>query len=167
MFVIDFEASSLAHNSYPIQVAVCNANDSYSAYLRPQDNWTDWNQSSQDIHNIPRQLLFDVGKPVQQVAEELDAFIGKEIAYCDGGIYDIHWANTLYEAAGMTKSWYYGDVVQYALQGQNRSVQMATGMTWFDFKNHVAEKLELKQHDALNDVKIIRNMAVLLQNGYS
>lgn len=163
MFVIDFEASSLRNNSYPIQVAICNSSDSYSAYIRPEDHWTDWHMDSQAIHSIPRPMLFDVGKSPTQVAKEVNDFLGDEIAYCDGGIYDIHWANVLYEAAAITKSWCYGDVVSYALEGQNRSVQMATGMTWFDLKQHTADKLQLKQHDALNDVQIIWNMAMLLK----
>lgn len=166
MFVIDFEASSLSGQSYPIQVAVYNGEDSYSAFIRPDDTWTEWNMSSQAIHNIPRALLFDVGKPAVQVAEELNDFIGKEIAYCDGGIYDIHWANALHEAAQVPKTWYYGDVVSYALQGQERNVVLATGMTWFEFKQHTADKLKLKQHDALNDVKIIRHMAMSIKNDY-
>ena len=166
MFVIDFEASGLGHNSYTIQVAVCNQSESYSAYIRPEDNWTHWSVDSQEIHNIPRTLLLDVGLPARQVAKELNDFVCKEIAYCDGGIYDIGWTNTLYEAAKIDKSWYYGDVVSYALQGQERSVMNAVGMPWYQYKQQIAAQLKLKEHDALNDVKIIRHAAVSLQNNY-
>lgn len=166
MFVIDFESSGLGHNSYPIQVAVCNQSESYSAYIRPEEDWNDWCMAAQDVHNIPRSLLFDVGLPAKQVAKELNEFIGNEIAYCDGGIYDIQWGNELYRAVKMDKSWYYGDVVSYALQGQERSVIRAVGLPWSVFKQKIAKQLNLREHDALNDAKIIRLAAVKLQNDF-
>lgn len=166
MFVIDFEASGLEANSYPIQVAVYNGKDSYDAYIRPADDWTHWNIDSQNIHNIPRTLLIDVGKPIKQVANDLNEFIGDITVYCDGGIYDIGWANALYESAQIKRSWLIGDVVSHAMRGQERSVLRATGKHWFQLKRDIGEQYNMREHDALNDAKIIRQAAIQLQNAY-
>lgn len=168
MFVIDFEASGLNHLSYPIQVGVCGADSEYSAYIRPEDSWTYWNDDSQDIHNIPRPLLFDIGKPAKQVAEELNEFLGDHVAYCDGGTYDIHWGNALYEATGVERSWRYGNICKYAADavGAVSIYDASGGVPWHVIKDKLAEQQDLVQHDALNDARMIRQAAILIMNNY-
>ena len=133
MIIIDFEASGLnLQFSYPIQVAAIKPDGSYyDSYIKPATNWTYWDHNSQEVHNIPRTLLHDVGRPIRQVANELNEFIGDEIAYCDGGIYDIHWATALYQAANINASWQYGNIICHITDGQ--LIDDIIGMSWYDW----------------------------------
>ncbi|WP_171905933.1 hypothetical protein [Sphingobium phenoxybenzoativorans] len=50
---LDFEASSLAKRSYPIEVGWVFEDGSSAAYLiRPAPDWTDWDAGAAAIHGI-------------------------------------------------------------------------------------------------------------------
>lgn len=67
--MIDFQASSLSPDSYPIEVAWSDASGAVeSHYIAPSPGWTDWDLGSEDIHWISREILFELGKPVEWVA---------------------------------------------------------------------------------------------------
>lgn len=103
--IMDFEASGLnIPNSYPIQVALLDTetNDSYCSYIEPDESWTYWSEESFAIHNIPRQLLFDVGKYPRVVAVEMMDFLhkhGQKTVYCDAPQWDAFWLDQLFDAA--------------------------------------------------------------------
>jgi thiamine pyrophosphate-dependent acetolactate synthase large subunit-like protein len=159
--IIDFEASSLAHNSYPIQVGVVMHDGSeYMAYIKPTpETWTDWNPQSQDIHNIPRQLLIDIGKEPEVVAAELNEFIGDKSVACDGHLYDQMWATTLYDATSIERTWSLDSISKYG-------VLMHPGVSWSRYKEFYAsdDYLSLTEHDALDDAKLIRHLIKLGRN---
>lgn len=68
--VIDFEASSLDENSYPIEVGVAIVRDgaltSWSSLIRPTPEWRSrdaWSRSSERVHQISREMLADARVP--------------------------------------------------------------------------------------------------------
>lgn len=106
--VIDFEASSLAANSYPIEVGIAIARgpdleiESWSSLIRPTVTWLadgHWDMASQAIHGIEAGELIDA-PTADSVAIELNERLRGIIhAWADGGRYDVHWCRTLFEAA--------------------------------------------------------------------
>lgn len=161
--IIDFEASSLGPQSYPIQVGVIMDDGStYSAYIKPTpEHWTDWSEQAFSIHNIPRQLLIDVGKTPELVAQELNEFIGKRTVACDGGVYDTHWANALYEVTSCTRSWEITSIYKF-------QCLLNSGLSWQDYKQFYAssDQLNLTEHDALDDAKLIQHIVKLSRNSH-
>lgn len=147
--IIDFEATGLGQLSYPIQVAVIlDDGTTYDAYIHPTDDWLEnweWDMEAEKIHNIPFKLLADVGKPVEVVAQELNEFIGKHKVYCDGGRYDIHWKNALFDAANIKPTFVLND-----------TYELAPNQWLGEYKEGIGCDMGLKEHDALNDVKIIQ-----------
>ena len=55
---LDFEASSLGKNGYPIEVAwVFEDGDSESFLISPIGRWTGWDAAAEAIHGISREQL--------------------------------------------------------------------------------------------------------------
>jgi hypothetical protein len=110
LIIVDFEASSLNMESYPIEVGVAVAKDLsgsvgvWSSLIIPDPEWVqggDWDPASQGTHGISRESLAR-GRHPAEVAAILDMIITPHgHAWCDGGRYDGHWLKTLFRAARM------------------------------------------------------------------
>ena len=100
---VDFEASGIAPDSYPIEIAVVSADFEYQALIRPVSYWTHWSWDAQDMHGISRETLLADGIEPEAIAAELNArFAGAKI--CSDSPQDGFWFETLYEAAGIEPS---------------------------------------------------------------
>ena len=97
---IDFEASGIAPDSYPIEVAVVYPGGEYQALIQPVHYWDHWNYDAQDMHQITREQLIAEGTPPLAVAQAMnDLFDGKIL--CSDNPADCYWLDVLYEAAGI------------------------------------------------------------------
>lgn len=101
---IDFEASSLADKSFPIEVAwVFEDGRNRSTLLHPADGWTDWSAAAEKIHGISRKQLEADGAPVSAIAKEMvDTLIGHEL-YASAPSWDGKWLSVLLRAAGLPR----------------------------------------------------------------
>lgn len=100
---VDFEASGIAPDSYPIEISVVAANFEYQALIRPVYYWTHWSFDAQDMHGISRENLFANGLEPSLIAAELNStFAGARL--CSDSPQDGFWLDTLYEAAGIVPS---------------------------------------------------------------
>lgn len=107
---IDFEASSLAKDSYPIEVGVARWEradrpiGTWSTLIRPPEDWRTrtWSDQSQQIHGIRREDL-DSGMDPVDIVPILDRLVGRQ-AFCDGGQHDLRWLAGLEDAAGRETS---------------------------------------------------------------
>jgi len=117
--VIDFEASSLDQDGYPIEVGLAlwpgpdDAIFGWSTLIEPAGDWTrhgHWSPKSAKVHGIlGRELLAD-GQPPGRVAAALNEVLGNgTIAWCDGDAYDIHWTGALFKAANIAPFFSLGD----------------------------------------------------------
>jgi hypothetical protein len=100
---VDFEASGIAPDSYPLEIAVVAADFEYQALIRPVYYWTHRSFDAQDMHGISRENLFAIGLEPSLIAAELNVrFEGARL--CSDSPQDGFWLGTLYEAAGIEPS---------------------------------------------------------------
>ena len=112
--VIDFEASSLDQDDYPIEVglALWPAPDdpvfSWSTLIQPAGAWSrlgHWSPKSAKVHGIRGRDLLAMGQPVGLVAAALNNVLGAgATAWCDGDAYDAHWTATLFKAVAQHRA---------------------------------------------------------------
>ena len=99
MIILDCEASGLCFKeSYPIQVGWVDSEteEKDSFFIRPSDDWNYWNWDAQDVHNIPRKTLFDVGLTVDVAAKRLLPILEREgFIFSDAPEFDSYWVNKL------------------------------------------------------------------------
>ena len=72
---LDFEASSLASASYPIEVAWSCGGDSIESHLISPtgvSRWTDWSAKAEALHGLSREQLIAEGKPPVWVAQSMN-----------------------------------------------------------------------------------------------
>lgn len=101
---LDFEASSLARNSYPIEVAWLFEDGSGEAHLiRPQPDWTDWAAASAAIHGISRARLEAEGAPARKVAARLYEALDGHDAYASAPSWDGKWLSVLLRAGELPR----------------------------------------------------------------
>ena len=98
---LDFEASSLADKSYPIEVAwVFEDGRSRSCLLRPADGWTDWSADAERVHGISRERLEAEGERVGAVARDMVETLSGHSLYASAPSWDGKWLSVLLRGAG-------------------------------------------------------------------
>lgn len=95
---VDFEASGIAPDSYPVEIAIVHPAGEYASLIKPVHYWTHWSYDAQDMHGITREQLLNEGKPAVTVAQELNELFAGLYLVSDARE-DSHWLEALYEAA--------------------------------------------------------------------
>jgi DNA polymerase III epsilon subunit-like protein len=102
---LDFEACSLSHNSWPIEVGLAWLVERHivveSALIRPHSSWDEdeWNPASEKIHGIPRNAL-DAAEPAESVARWFLAKLGSGQLVSDAPDFDARWLSRLLATIG-------------------------------------------------------------------
>lgn len=151
--IIDFEASGLGPQSFPIEVAWSDSQGAVqSRLIQPTFEWfcdpLAWDYNAQDLHGIPMSTLMRDGEPPMAVCEamglHLSPFAGVlSIAYySDAEGFDQFWLDQLTEAAG--------------LEGQRAIVlpiDKLIGTSSFELRLvTIRQRLNLRRHRARDDV---------------
>ena len=98
---LDFEASSLADGSYPIEVAwVFEDGRCESHLIAPTPEWTDWDEKAEAIHGIARAELNARGTPPAQVAARMVAELSGHDLFASAPSWDGKWLSVLLRGAG-------------------------------------------------------------------
>ncbi|WP_334162381.1 3'-5' exonuclease [Phenylobacterium sp.] len=101
---LDFEASSLSDDSYPVEVGWVFEDGTEEAHLiRPAPAWTDWDPTAEAVHGLSRATLEAEGEPHEAVASRmLDRLAGHEL-YASSPSWDGKWMSVLLRAAGLPR----------------------------------------------------------------
>lgn len=97
---IDFEASSLSPQSWPIEVGVAWLDGKRVVYesklIRPRAEWPedDWNPESEEVHGIPRSEL-DGADAADEVAAWLLTIVDGRPLVSDAPEFDQRWCDRL------------------------------------------------------------------------
>jgi hypothetical protein len=101
---LDFEASSLAKKSYPIEVGwVFEDGRSESYLIKPAPTWTDWDPHAEAIHHIALETLVAEGMPHEIVARRMIADLTGHDLVASAPSWDGKWLSALLRAAGIDR----------------------------------------------------------------
>lgn len=101
---LDFEASSLAKASYPVEVAwVFEDGRAETHLIRPAEGWTDWDESAAAIHGIARAELLKAGEPHAGIARHMLETLSGHLLYASSPSWDGKWLSVLLRAAGLPR----------------------------------------------------------------
>jgi len=117
-YFIDFEASSLSGQSYPVEVAwSCEDGTIESHLINPYhiQEWTDWAPDSQAVHGLSRKQLALEGESPHTVARRMNEALEGKTLLCDGYDMDFHWLYTLFKATHLEMRFKLGDAIHIFL----------------------------------------------------
>ena len=101
---LDFEASSLSDDSYPIEVGwVFEDGRPETHLIRPAPGWTDWDDDAQAIHGISRERLQREGEPHEAVARRILEALSAHAVFVTAPSWDGKWLSVLLRAAGLPR----------------------------------------------------------------
>lgn len=99
-FFIDFEASGIAPDSYPIEVAVVSSEASFNSLIKPARYWTHWSFDAQDMHGLRQDQLRRQGDTPVAVARHMNQLFSGQVL-CSDSPQDTFWLDVLFEAADL------------------------------------------------------------------
>jgi hypothetical protein len=101
---LDFEASSLRPESYPIEVGWAGEDGSLESWLiRPAPGWDDWDPAAEAVHRLSRETLLAAGRPHEEVARRALAALKDHAVYVSAPSWDGKWMSVLLRAAGLPR----------------------------------------------------------------
>ncbi len=101
---LDFEASSLGKESYPIEVAWVFASGGEESYLiKPPDFWTDWDPAAEATHRLTREEIISEGTPHDDVARRMLKVLAGHSLYATAPSWDGQWLSKLLRGAGLPR----------------------------------------------------------------
>ena len=101
---LDFEASSLSDDSYPIEVAwVFEDGTGESHLIRPLPQWDDWDADAASTHGISRRTLALEGEPVDVVARRMVDQLTGHVLHASAPSWDGKWMSVLLRGAGLPR----------------------------------------------------------------
>ena len=112
--ILDVEASALERGSFPIEVGVALIRGPSepivvgAKLLQPTIKWLEtgvWSKFSEAGHGISLAVMKRDGEPVEVVCDWLNGLLGSNtIVATDAPRYDQDWLDTLFDAAGRSRS---------------------------------------------------------------
>jgi len=158
--IVDFEASGLESDSYPIQVA-WNINDEvHSHFINPDfvPDWQGWSVASEAVHGLSREFLREHGEHPNDVARKMNASLDGCVIYSDAVPFDQNWCERLFEVSDENMAFLFDDFWTKLAEFRPSGIRDigAYGMTeWTSLLIKQAKKnVGLRDHLADNDVKI-------------
>jgi hypothetical protein len=101
---LDFEASSLGKQGFPIEVAwVFEDGNGEGHLIRPAPKWSDWDAEAESIHGISRERLDAEGEAHDAIAARLVELLAGHDLYASAPSWDGKWLSALLRAAGLPR----------------------------------------------------------------
>ena len=100
---IDFEASSLDPDSFPVEVGWCGVDpsDSGGAIIQPHPSWVGrrWDEGAEGLHKLTRERIVTEGLTPQAAHALAEAALQGAAVFSDAPAYDQRWHDELAYAA--------------------------------------------------------------------
>ncbi len=147
--VMDIEASGFGKNSYPIEVGyVLPSGHTYCTLVKPEPNWTHWDEQAAQTHNIPRELLAQRGMSAALVAQKLNADLRGQTVYSDGWANDYSWLGALYEVAQASPA--------FRLENLRLLLTDNEAERWHLVKAQISAERGAQRHRASSDARLLQ-----------
>ncbi len=155
--VLDVEASGFGRNSYPIEVGyVLPTGHTYCTLIKPEPEWTHWDEQAAHTHHIPRGLLFERGMSATLVAQKLNADLRGQTVYSDGWANDYSWLGALFNVAEIYPTFKLENL--RSLLTENEAEQ------WHIVKAEVSAERGAQRHRASSDARLLQLTFARLRN---
>lgn len=147
--IIDIEASGFGGGSYPIEVGIAMSDDkAFCCLIKPEPQWEKWDEDSEKVHGIGRDVLQRNGKPAIEVAEKLNELLKFNTVYTDAWGHDYSWLSTLFFQTNVKQ--------QFKLEPLTAIMSEYQLSNWHKAKDAVTEEMGLQRHRASSDAKILQ-----------
>jgi hypothetical protein len=147
--VLDIEASGFGRNSYPIEVGfVLPDGHSYCTLIRPEPKWVHWDESAEQLHHIPRNIIVERGLEAEIVARQLNAKLAGQTVYSDGWANDYTWLGILFDAANMQP--------HFRLDNLRALLSEEEAEQWHLVKQQVSSERGTQRHRASSDARLLQ-----------
>ena len=156
--ILDFEASGLSSESYPIQAAWKFNGVLKNFYIKPstaEDNWDYWDYCAQDVHGIPREILSDIGKSCDFVAREMLIDLEGQDILSDAPLMEMDWATKLFNQTPYTLNFRFISFCDFIYKNNTRNL---SDYEINDIHQLIKSTCGLKAHSAENDVLILEKI---------
>lgn len=108
---LDFEASSLSEQSYPIQVAWSDGVGQVECWLiRPAEDWNDWCERAEEMHGITRESIEDEGRDIDWICRRMNQALAGKVVFTDGVHLDRFWLRRLFISGNAMHRFRLGDL---------------------------------------------------------
>jgi len=147
--VLDVEASGFGAGSYPIEIGVVLPDDkAFCSLVRPAPGWTHWDCTSEAVHRIPRQILGEHGRTVEEVAATLNRLLEGRCVYSDAWGNDSTWLALLFDRAGLRQS--------FRLESLRALIDERQAVIWHPVKEAITREFNGQRHRASSDARILQ-----------
>jgi hypothetical protein len=147
--IVDIEASGFGVNSYPIEVGLALENgEEFCTLITPAPDWQHWDIEAEKIHRVTRDILEIYGRPMEEVARQLNDLLRAKTLYTDGWVVDKPWLNTLFQSAGIE--------MEFSVRALEMILTPSQMEVWHQTKQVVIEDLSVRQHRARADAAVIQ-----------
>jgi len=100
IFFLDFEASSLDSDSYPIEIGWVGEDGQGESYLiQPHWSWRGWSKPSERVHQISQDMLH-TATPADTVARRAQSVLSNSLIISDQPEFEQYWLETLMRVIG-------------------------------------------------------------------
>lgn len=144
MICIDLEASGLAADSYPIEIAwACADTGRSDSFLINPDSvpgWTYWDEYAEELHGIEPEVLQRDGISAAAACRRLNRALEGQKVVSDAFDYDSFWLRRLYRAVDMQPA--------FELVGLNA---VLTGEQCIQYQ--FIARTQFRRHRAMQDVE--------------
>jgi hypothetical protein len=101
---LDFEASSLRKNGFPVEIGwVFEDGTSESHLIRPAPGWSEWDPRAEAIHGLARPTLETEGTAHEAVARRMVEALDGHPLYASAPSWDGKWLSLLLRSAGLPR----------------------------------------------------------------
>lgn len=143
LICIDFEASGLGAESYPIEVAWKSTSSDISTdcLINPDsaEGWDYWDEFAEELHGIDREML-QQGLSVAEVCSKMNEELAGCDLICDALEFDSFWLQRLFTAAGMKPT--------FKLKGLDTILSPEQLIQY-----RLVSKTQFRRHRAMRDVE--------------
>lgn len=147
--IIDVEASGFGPDSYPIEIGVAlDEGKKYCSLVLPAPDWTHWDDEAEKVHRVSRDILEEYGKPMQDVARELNDLLQNKTVYTDGWVVDKPWISKLFDTCRIS-----AEFTTSSLEMILSEPQMEI---WHETKDRITSGMDAKRHRASYDALVIQ-----------
>ena len=145
--VVAMEASAPGRQGYPIEVGYSHRHgDGWCTLIRPEPDWTCWDEQTARHHHISRDILDIAGRTSPEITALLNLRLSGLTVYTEAGRQGRFWMDKLFAAAGVRPVFQLAEFREILTPAQRQ--------IWHVTRIQVERELHLTRNRASNQARI-------------